>query len=60
MSKESIKIVNKIYRGFITVISVALAIVALKYNPGHLFTAGLLYAFGINTEIISPDEADIF
>lgn len=59
MSKESIKIINKIYKGFITVCSLTLAIVAIFSNPGHLFTAGLLFAFGINTDIVSKDAADI-
>lgn len=59
MSKESIKIINKIYKGFITVCALALAIVAIFSNPGHLFTAGLLFAFGINTDIVSKDAADI-
>lgn len=59
MSKESIKIINKIYKVFITVCALTLAIVAIFSNPGHLFTAGLLFAFGINTDIVSKDAADI-
>ena len=59
MSKESIKIINKIYKGFIFSVAIALAIVALVKNPGHLFTAGLIFAFGLNSKIISKDAADI-
>ena len=59
MSKESIKIINKIYKGFIFSVAIALAIVALVKNPGHLFTAGLIFVFGLHSEIISKDAADI-
>ena len=59
MSKESIKIINKIYKGFIFSVAIALAIVAWFKNPGPLFTAGLIFAFGLNSEIISKDAADI-
>ena len=47
MSKESIKLINKIYKGFIISMSLALAVVAIFKNPGHLFTAGLIFALGI-------------
>ena len=59
MSKESIKLINKVYKGIIISVSLALAVVAIFKNPGHLFTAGLIFAFGINSEIISKDAADI-
>lgn len=59
MSKESIKLINKVYKGIIVSVALALAVVAIFKNPGHLFTSALIYAFGINSEIISKDEADI-
>ena len=59
MSKESIKIINKIYKGFIFSMAITLAVIAILKNPGHLFTAGLIFTFGLNTELISKDAADI-
>lgn len=59
MSKESIKLINKVYKGIIISVSLTLGVVAVFTNPGHLFTAGLIFAFGINSEIISKDAADI-
>lgn len=59
MSKESIKLINKVYKGFIFSVAIACAIVAWFKNPGHLFTAGLIFAFGLNSELVSKDAADI-
>ena len=59
MSKESIKLINKVYKGIIISMSLALAVGAIFNNPAHLFTAGLIFAFGINSEVVSKDEADI-
>ena len=59
MSKESIKIINGIYKGIIISSAVALAVVAWFKNPGHLFTAGLIFAFGLNSEIVNKNSADI-
>lgn len=58
-SKELVKIVNKIYKGFIFSVAIALGIAAWFKNPGHLFTAGLIFAFGLNSELISKDDDDI-
>lgn len=59
MSKESIKIINGIYKGIIISSAVALAVVAWFKNPGHLFTAGLIFVFGLNSEIVNKNSADI-
>lgn len=59
MSKESIKIINRIYKGTIISVAVVLAVVAWFKNPGHLFTAGLIFAFGLESELVSKDAADI-
>ena len=59
MSKESIKIVNKIYKGIIFAVAATIAVLAFFKNPGHLFTAGLVFAFGLETELVSKDAADI-
>ena len=33
-----------------------IAVCAMIYNPGHLFTAGLVFAFGLESEIVKADE----
>lgn len=59
MSKKQLKQVNKVYHVFMTVVAIALAITALIHNPAHLVTAGVIYAFGINSEFKNAD-ADKF
>lgn len=59
MSKESVKIINKIYKGFVFSVAIIIGIVALFKNPGHLFSAGIIFAFGLNSELVSKDSADI-
>ena len=50
---------NKVYHAIVIIAAIAMAIVAIIYNPGHLFTASMIYAFGINSEFKSKD-ADKF
>lgn len=57
--KSAARTANRIYKGIIYAASVALAVSAMIYNPAHLFTAALLFAFGMNSEIISKDNYDI-
>ena len=49
MSKEQVKKVNKIYRTMVIGAAAVIAICAMIYNPAHLFTAGLVYAFGLES-----------
>jgi hypothetical protein len=56
MSKEQVKKVNKIYRTMVIGAAAVIAICAMIYNPAHLFTAGLVYAFGLESEIVKADE----
>ena len=37
-------------------VAAALAVCAVIYNPGHLFTAALVFAFGLESEIVKADE----
>lgn len=57
-SKEMKKI-NRIFKAVAIVSSVALGIGALIYNPGHLFTAALIFAAGLECEIVKVDANDI-
>jgi chromate transport protein ChrA len=59
MSQKEANEVNKTFRAMVIVVAIVLAIVALFTNPGHLFTAGLIYAFGCEAEIAKADEFDL-
>ena len=59
MSQKELNQVNKVYHAIVIVAAIAIAIVAIIYNPGHLFTASLIYVAGINSEFKSAD-ADKF
>ena len=56
MSKEQVKKVNKIYRSMVIGVAAAIAVCAVIYNPGHLFTAVLVFAFGLESEIVKADD----
>lgn len=59
MSTKEANQVNEVYRTIVTVIAAVMAISALIWNPSHLGTAGLIYAFGCATEIAKADEFDL-
>lgn len=59
MSQKELNQVNKVYHAVVIIAAIAMAILAIIYNPAHLFTAALIFAFGINSEFNSKD-ADIF
>lgn len=59
MSKETIQTVNKVWKGFIFVIAGIIAVCAICKNPGHLFTAAMVFAFGCESNIVKNDDYDI-
>lgn len=59
MSQKELNQVNKVYHAIVLIVSVALAITALIYNPAHLVTAGIIFAAGTNSKFKSAD-ADKF
>lgn len=59
MSQKEANEVNKAFRAMVIVIAIVLAIVAFVYNPGHLFTAALVFAVGLEAEIAQADEFDL-
>lgn len=59
MSQKEANEVNKTFRAMVILFAAVLAIVAIIYNPGHLFTAGLVFAFGLEAEIAKADEFDL-
>ena len=59
MSQKEANEVNKTFRAIVIVAAIVLAIVSLIYNPAHLFTAGIILAFGCEAEIAQADEFDL-
>lgn len=59
MSKNEIKKANNVVKGIIIGMAAVLAVVAFVYNPGHLFTAGLVFAFGLECEPFNEEDYDI-
>lgn len=56
MSNDSIKLINKWFKGGMTILAIVIAVGALFYNPGHLFSAALVWAFGHECEITYNEE----
>lgn len=52
MSKKDIQKINKIWKGFIFLIAGTIAVCAICKNPGHLFTAAIVFAFGCESNIV--------
>ena len=59
MSQREVNQVNKVLRAIIISLAAIMAITALIYNPAHLFTAGIIFAVGLETEFVKADEFDI-
>ena len=56
MSKEKANKVNKIYRTVVIGAAAVFAVCAWIYNPCHLYTAAIVFAFGLESEIVKADE----
>ena len=56
MDDKSIKIINRIYKVVMFAAAIAMAIGALRHNPGHLLTAGAMWVLGMEGEIIKKDQ----
>lgn len=59
MSKNEIKVINKLWKGFLFVLAVIVAVCALRQNPGHLFTAGFLLVASFESNIVKKEDHDI-
>lgn len=59
LSKKDMKTVNNVWKAMVCGSAIALAVVAVIYNPGHLFTAGLLFLVGIESEIVKKEDNEI-
>lgn len=56
MSNESIKVINKVWKAFMFLAAAAMAVCAMIWNPCHLFTAGIILACGLESEIVRNEE----
>lgn len=59
MSQKEANEVNKTFRAMVFVCAAVLAVVAIIYNPGHLFTACLVFAVGCEAKLVKADEFDL-
>lgn len=59
MSKESLKKINRIYKTVMLTGAAALAIAAIFYNHGHLFTAMLWAAYTLESEFVMNEDGGI-
>lgn len=59
MSQKEVNQVNKVIRTIIIGFAAVMAIVALIYNPAHLFTAGIIFAAGLEAEFVKADEFEL-
>ena len=58
VSKKA-KVINEVWKAVLIGGAIALAIGAWFYNPGHLITAGLIFAAGLETNIVNEESDDI-
>ena len=59
MSQKEANQINKYCRAIIIGFAAVMAILALIYNPAHIFTAGIIFAAGLEAEIAKADEFDL-
>ena len=60
MSEDQIKLFNKVWKGFVITVAAIIAIVALFENIGHLFTAAVIFAVGLESEIVKKEDYDCY
>lgn len=59
MSQKEANQVNKVIRFIICAIGAAITVAALCYNIGHLITAVIVIAFGLEADFITAEDIDI-
>lgn len=58
MSQKEANQVNKVIRFIICAIGAAITVAALCYNIGHLITAIIVIAFGLEADFITAEDID--
>lgn len=56
MSNEQVKRINKVFRTAVITLAAGIAIGAWFFNQGHLLTAAIVFAIGLEAEIVKADE----
>ena len=56
LSKKDVEIVNYAWKGLVFGAAIAMAVGAWLYNPGHLGTAALIFAVGLESKIVKKDR----
>lgn len=56
---KDVRKVNIIWKVLVVGFAVALAVGAYFYNPGHMFTAGIIAAFGLESKFVKNSNDDI-
>ena len=59
MSQKEANQVNKVIKFIICAIGAAITIAALMYNIGHLITAVIVFAIGLEADFVNVEDADI-
>lgn len=59
VSKEDLRKVNIIYKAVMLTGAAALAVGALLYNHGHIFTAMLWAAYALSSEFVTKEDGGI-
>lgn len=59
MSQKEANKVNKVLRFIVCAIGAAITITALMYNIGHLITAVIVFAIGLEADFVNVEDADI-
>lgn len=59
MKRRSIKSKNNVCKGIVIALAAALAVGAVLNNPAHLFTAAVVFAFGLEVEPFNEEDYDI-
>ena len=58
MSQKEANQVNKVIKFIICAIGAAITITALMYNIGHLITAVIVFAIGLEADFVNVEDAD--
>ena len=56
MSKETVKKVNKVWKGFLFALATFVGFGALIYNSAHFFTTGWILMFAFTSELLNEED----
>lgn len=59
MKRKSINRKNNICKGIVIALAAVIAVGAIVQNPAHLFTAAVVFAFGLECKPFNEEDYDI-